>query len=136
MMTTTLPDHRTPEQRAAGERWARKHEADGRIRCNAMRFWRMCETPRCRRQRSCSGDPQACFERHWALFPDDLKEWIRGVIVAAHAGATPEQRARAGEARRMEYLKLQEAKGARVAEPITPPDADADQPAKTRIRQL
>jgi hypothetical protein len=136
MMTTILPDHRTPEQIATGERWARRHEADGRVRCNAMQFWRMCATPRCRRHRSCSGEPQACFERHWALFPEDLKEWVRGVIVASHAGATKEERVRAGEARRMAYLKMLEAKAAPAAEQAAMSDAATDQPAEVRIRRL
>jgi hypothetical protein len=136
MTTSTLPDHRTPEQRAAGERWLRREEAAGRVRCNALQFWRWCETPRCRRNHACSGEPRACFERHWALFPDDVKELIRGFLVAAHAGATKEERVRAGEARRLAYLKMLEAKAARAAEQASPPAAGADQPVETRIRRL
>ena len=64
MMTTTLPDRRTPEQRARAALARKREGATAASAGNAMQFWRMCASPRCRRQRSCTGEPQACFERH------------------------------------------------------------------------
>ena len=103
---TTTINERTPEQRAAGERMMREEFSKRRLQCNFMGFWRICGTRRCRRHRACTGDSPACFRKHWALMPEDHKEWWRGGIVAKAGGATSAAEiGRAADARRMEYLR-------------------------------
>ena len=85
--TPTLSGEETPERRALSERESRKREATQRKRCDLLKFWRMCATAQCRRNHACSGDPDACFRRHWSLMPEQEKEWIRGAILAAGQGA-------------------------------------------------
>jgi hypothetical protein len=80
----------------------------------------------------------ACFERHWRPIPEDQKEWIRGAIVAKHEGASDEALLRAADARRAEYLQMQERlnAGAAVASSPTADGGDAAPAPTARIRRL
>lgn len=73
--------------------------------CGALKFWRRCETVRCRREHGCAGDPDACFERGFAALSEDWKEWLRGAVEARMSGASAGEIARAGNARRAAYLQ-------------------------------
>jgi hypothetical protein len=135
----TFAENQTPEQRKAhAESW-RREDARRRIINNAFGFWRICSKPLCRRNRTCSQDMHACFERHWRPIPEDQKEWIRGAIVAKHEGASGDAVLRAADARRVEYLELQERMNA-GATPTAPlqgaDDGKAAPPAQARIWQL
>jgi len=86
----TFSENQTPEQRKAhAANWRREDERRRTIN-NAFGFWRICSKPVCRRNRTCSHDMHACFERHWRPIPEDQKEWVRGAIVAKSGGATGE----------------------------------------------
>jgi hypothetical protein len=55
-------------------------------------------------------DMHACFERNWALVPEEEKEYLRGCILAMREGGrlSPQALHRAGLARREQYLKQME----------------------------
>ena len=136
----TFAEGQTPEQRKAhAASWRREDERRRTIN-NAFGFWRICSKPVCRRNRTCSHDMHACFTRHWAQIPEDQKEWLRGAIVARREGASGDAVVRAADARRAEYLQLQE----RInpgAEPTAPLQGGADVAAaapmpNARIRRL
>lgn len=135
----TFAENQTPEQRKAhAENWRREDDRRRTIN-NAFGFWRICVKPVCRRNRTCSHDMHACFERHWRPIPEDQKEWVRGAIMAKQEGASGEALRGAADARRAEYLQLQERMNA-GAEPTAPlQGADAGNSAPTpnaRIRRL
>jgi hypothetical protein len=135
----TFAKDQTPEQRKAYAAGLRRRDERRRIVNNAFQFWRICSKPVCRRNRSCSHDMHACFERHWRPIPEDQKEWIRGAIVAKHEGASDEALLRAANARRAEYLQMQERIGAGAAPGVPLQGADGGDAAPTptvRIRRL
>jgi hypothetical protein len=78
----TFADWQTPAQRAIQlALW--RDEDERRIALNnALGVWRGCGTVGCRRNRSCQGDPHACFARFWAALPDETKEEFRAAIRA------------------------------------------------------
>ena len=122
----TFSENQTPEQRKAhAENWRRMDEQRRTIN-NAFQFWRICAKPVCRRNRTCSHDMHACFERHWRPIPEDQKEWVRGAIVAKHGGASGGALLRAADERRAEYLQLQERMNAGAEPEISSPSADGD----------
>jgi hypothetical protein len=127
-------DWQTPEQHAITVRLARRDDDARRTHCNMLKFWRVCTKPICRRNHSCSGDMHACFRRHWALVPEDFKEWVRGAIMAKLKGAkNVDELARAAEARRADYFKRQE-KLSGLFTPAQPAGGeDAVPPAGARI---
>ncbi len=49
---------------------------------NALKFWTACPTARCRRAKSCVGDPAACHAIFWPVVPQELKVWW-GTLAAA-----------------------------------------------------
>ena len=57
-------------------------------------FWQVCNDRRCRRVRACTGDINACHERHWPHVPQEIKTWILAGIKARNDGASPEEAAR------------------------------------------
>ena len=74
-----------PAQRQQND--AQDRAQDGaRARCNWLRFWSACASKRCRRHSACSGDADACWERHWATMPEDLKSHLRLTIEFARTG--------------------------------------------------
>jgi hypothetical protein len=136
----TFSKDQTPEQRKAHAAMCRREDERHRAINNAFGFWRICSKPICRRNRTCSDDMHACFERHWWPIPEDQKEWIRGAIVAKSGGATGEALVRAAEARRAEYLQMQERLNAGAGAPReSSPAADGGSAAPAvdvRIRRL
>jgi hypothetical protein len=135
----TFSKDQTPEQRKAHAANWRREDDRQRIVNNAFQFWRICSKPVCRRNRTCSHDMHACFERHWRPIPEDQKEWLRGAIVAKSEGANADAALRAADARRAEYLQLQERIGAGAAPSVPLRGADGGDAATTptaRIRRL
>jgi hypothetical protein len=120
----------TPEQRAAHDAMLRRKEARARLVCNKLKFWMMCPIAACRRRRTCTGDPEACFKQHWAVVPEDQKTWLRAGIKARMAGHSPEEAARIadGEQARIRALmeKFDAPPSPAAAEPIAEPDAEPD----------
>jgi len=39
------------------------HLATQQLYCDALRFWRRCSSPACKRHRRCAGDPAGCLMR-------------------------------------------------------------------------
>ena len=94
----------TPKQRKAQ---AKSVRANARLlaMCNGLEFWQVCPTGACRRNHACRGDQNACFTRHWALVPDDIKAFMRARIDAQHDGLAPAAAVRAALETRERYLE-------------------------------
>ena len=84
----------------------------------------------------------ACFTRHWALVPEDQKEYLRGCLKALKHTKSPDELHRAGVAAREAYLQHQaridalfaaSGQGKPVAAARPEPDAA---PSEPRIRRL
>jgi hypothetical protein len=73
---------------------------------NTLKFWRMCRLPRCQRGKSCLGEAQPCFTRHWEIVPEEFKMWLRFAMKARAAGATVEEAMKAGNDAKARYLAL------------------------------
>ncbi len=135
----TFAEGQTPEQRKAHVAYWRRKDAQRRGLNNALGFWRLCGTPRCRRNRTCSGDMHACFARLWPLVPDEQKEYLRGCARAVNGDGDLSMDAvdRAGRAAREEYLKrmAERARPPAAVVPVSPDVAIAPQP-EARIRRL
>jgi hypothetical protein len=131
-----LDDRQTPEQRAYTVRQQRRDDDRRRALCNILEFWRHCEKPLCRRNRTCSGDMHACFARRWELLDEDWKEWVRGALLAMQSGARGEELCRAADARRAEYLACLERTKAAAASPQASAPATPSPPPGARIRRL
>jgi hypothetical protein len=123
----------------------RQDDAKRVMMCNALQFWRVCDERACRRRHTCSGDPQACFTRHWSQFPEDGKVWLRAGIKARVDGLSPQAAARAADAEVARHVALmaKHARPAAAAAPAPHPDEAAiqetvDDDARTgpRVRSL
>ena len=82
------------------ERYAARFDAEKamlqRAYCDVFKFWRTCPFKRCRRTRTCGGDPDVCLRCHIAEIPRDMQWQARRQILAAtppQAGP-PERQAR------------------------------------------
>jgi hypothetical protein len=68
----------------------RMREREGqrlRYQSDLLQFWRRCADARCRRKRTCKGDPDGCLGRGLAAMSGQDREWLRGAIVATVKGA-------------------------------------------------
>jgi hypothetical protein len=45
--------------------------------CDWLAHWRHCGEAPCRRAHRCVGAPDHCFNRHWARYPEPVREWVR-----------------------------------------------------------
>jgi hypothetical protein len=100
-------DWQTPEQREVTRRQARRDDAAKRTFNNLAGFWQVCEKPLCRRNRCCSHDMYACFERRWRPMPEEAKEYWRGILLALKTTRDPRELDKAGLARQGEYRQNQ-----------------------------
>jgi len=70
-----------------------------RDQCTRFGFWMVCADKRCRRAKSCEGDPEQCFDRWWPHVPEEMKVYIRAAISAmAEKGMDHAQAHQAAEA--------------------------------------
>jgi hypothetical protein len=60
------PGRLTREQWQALPR-AKRHDLARRGQCDVLGSFRLCTNKRCRRARTCSGDPIACRQKLWHL---------------------------------------------------------------------
>jgi hypothetical protein len=51
--------------------------------CDAFKLWRHCACKRCRRQRACRGDPNACLKRVFGVVPQQTQWQARQDILDA-----------------------------------------------------
>ena len=105
MKTKPLAGSQTPARRKAYEAFLRDRETGKRMFHNMLGFWRVCGKPLCRRNRACTGDVDACFQRFWPLVPEETKEYVRGCIRAAQHTRDPQEIGRAGMAAHDACLK-------------------------------
>jgi hypothetical protein len=131
----------TPAQREMHERALRRDRAQMRAGCTAFRFWRRCRKAGCRRAHACTGgDPQECFDRHWASFPQRAKVWLRAGIKARAAGRSLQDATRDADAELLRYAMLEErapntnVSGSRSADPTAP--ARTEKAPAPRLRAL
>ena len=66
MPKRNYPGRRTREEWQALPR-AKRHDLARRGQCDVLGSFRLCTNKRCRRARTCSGDPTACHLRLWHL---------------------------------------------------------------------
>jgi hypothetical protein len=60
------PGRRTREEWRALPR-GKRFELVTRAQCDVLGSFRLCTNKRCRRARTCSGDPSACLQKLWLL---------------------------------------------------------------------
>ena len=84
----------TPERYAA--RFRAEKTVLSRHYCDVFKFWRACPLKRCRRDRRCSGDPNACLKRREREVPRKAQWDARQKIIVATPPDTgaPERMAR------------------------------------------
>jgi hypothetical protein len=58
-----------------------------RYQSDLLQFWRRCPDARCRRKRTCKGDPDGCLSRGLAAMSGQDRERLRGAIMATVKGA-------------------------------------------------
>jgi hypothetical protein len=98
----------TPAQKRWGLEQQRRHDEFNRHKNNLFEFWRVCTKAPCRRAHACKGEAESCFRHHWAMMPQDFKDWFRGVVRARAEGLSPEEANRAGEAEVQRCKELEE----------------------------
>ena len=98
----------TPAQRRAGLAQQRRHDEGARSLSNTFEFWRVCTKAPCRRAHACMGDSASCFDRHWAMMPEDFKIWFRAAMRARREGLSPEEADRIGMAEVQRCKELEE----------------------------
>jgi len=81
---------------AHARRVAIESELQTRRYCDTFTLWRRCRDKRCRRRRTCAGDPHNCLKRGLASVPQSMQAEVRQVILGAtpHNIAAPEREAR------------------------------------------
>jgi hypothetical protein len=128
---------RTTRERTR-QRSADRHAAsseDEQRQCNdVFLFFRVCDNAACRRNRSCSGEPAGCFERHWSRFSEAQKVWLRAGLEARQQGQSVAEANATAEAEVLRWHNEQ----ARYAPPapVQPPARETPAPVMPRIRVL
>jgi hypothetical protein len=56
--------------------------ATQRLYCEALELWRSCKKPRCRRHRSCAGEPKACLHRGCFNLTADRQDELQAQVIA------------------------------------------------------
>jgi hypothetical protein len=97
-----------------------------RYQSDLLQFWCRCADARCRRNRTCKGDPDGCLGRGLAAMSARDREWLRGAIMATVKGAgsleelvrgTGEEIAAARSAKPMDIQVLADCLAQLLAEP-------------------
>jgi hypothetical protein len=58
------------------------HRATQRLYCDALRFWRRCPQPRCKRHRRCCGEAARCLVRGLIHVPQSRRLSARQAVIA------------------------------------------------------
>jgi hypothetical protein len=91
---------KTVSEKLSPERYVARFRAEkavlSRHYCNLFAFWRACPLKQCRRDRRCSGDPNACLKRRGRKVPREVQWQARQQIIVATPADTgaPERAAR------------------------------------------
>jgi hypothetical protein len=67
------------------------HLATHRLYCDALRFWRHCARPACKRHRHCCGDATSCLERGMIFVPPSQRLRARRKVIAGGTRRIPPQ---------------------------------------------
>jgi len=70
----------TPKQQQARRNAARA--ATQRLYCDVLALWKGCFNKRCKRQRSCMGEPAVCLKRTWSSIPRHRHNALRDEVIA------------------------------------------------------
>jgi hypothetical protein len=106
---------------------AKAEEASNlRVVCNVFRFWWVCEEKLCCRNKKCSGDSVACFNRFWPQVPERMKVAFRTIVVTAKERLSPPELDR----RVAEALARFDAIGAAEADLLSPRPAERGEGAE------
>jgi hypothetical protein len=62
----------------------------GRAICDALHLFRICPHTRCQRSGACRGSPQTCIHRHGRIVPEEVWDWVAGILEAKEDGLTVE----------------------------------------------
>jgi len=108
---------RPPARKRRGAEQPPEHDDYPRGRNTLFEFWRVCAEPRCRRAHACLGEPNPCFNRHWAMIPEQDKVWFRAAVKARIDGHSLEQAGRIGDAEVKRWKEI-------MGEDAEPPAAD------------
>jgi hypothetical protein len=78
------------------------------MKSDGLTFWRVCQTPGCRRHKKCSGrDPESCWRIKWQLLPDDFKDLVRFMVKLRHDGMPAMQAVEAAQAQLARFKETQ-----------------------------
>ena len=83
-------DWQTPEQ----AQWQADYEArrarQHRSLVDRLEVWSFCPRKGCQRQKSCGNErPSLCLNAFFAAMPEDVKQYVRLVVIARTGGASP-----------------------------------------------
>jgi hypothetical protein len=59
--------------------------------CDALYLYRICPKPACGRDGACRRNPESCIRRHARIVPEEVWEWVAGILEARELGLTHEQ---------------------------------------------
>jgi hypothetical protein len=90
--------HHRQKAKPAEEDDLNNPEVFTRHKCTRLEFWRMCGRKPCKRHKACHGDAKACWDRHWAILPEEFKEYLRLAIKFRAADMSAEEADRAATA--------------------------------------
>jgi len=65
------------------------HVAAYRLYCEALRFWRGCPRPACKRHRCCLGEPLRCVERGIWRVPMSMRRRAQKFVIAGGPRRVP-----------------------------------------------
>jgi hypothetical protein len=104
-MMATLHDPAAESADPAGTELSPEDVAARRRYCTWLQYWRDCTMPACRRAHACTGDPTACFIRHWMHLSDPAKAWVSAAIHAIERGLTTRSAAAAADLALLHHIK-------------------------------
>jgi hypothetical protein len=59
--------------------------------CDALYLFRICPKPACGRMGACRRNPEMCIRRHARIVPEEVWEWVAGILEARELGLTLKQ---------------------------------------------
>ena len=59
--------------------------------CDALRLFRICPKPACGRDGACRRNAEMCIRRHARIVPEEVWEWIAGILESRELGLTHDQ---------------------------------------------
>lgn len=83
-------DWQTPEQAQWAADYHARRARQHRSLVDRLEIWSFCPRKGCQRQKSCGHEmPSLCLSAFFAAMPEDVKQYVRLVVDARSAGASP-----------------------------------------------